>query len=207
MRSVLKVFADVGILLVICEWSELLKRSMMSTLKSVSMLVVMTLSMANAAFGQRYQNNVHFQPPASSLFFNDLDRFEEIKCAISIQTVSGQSRYYDYSLNREKLLQTPKWDPMIDRPGVPLEVAARLATKMLNDIQPFGDCKTSLVELQMQTYWDRWIWVVIFKPKPKDDRIIPSDLFPIIVLMDSTVLKPEDTTPNYLLSDRDPKPR
>lgn len=179
----------------------------MHVVKSIAILAIVTLSIVSVAHGQRYQGNVQFQPPSGAFFGYDMDKWDEIRCDTAVRTISGESRFYDYKLSREKLLETPKWNPLADPPGVTTENAVRLANKKLATIKPFGDCESILVEVRMQSYWDRWVWAVIFKPKPKDDQPNSEERFPVFVLMDGTTLEPDATTPNYLSSDSEGKRR
>lgn len=83
---------------------------------------------------------------------------------------------------------------MAERPGVSPE-------KKVVAIQPLGDCESYLIELQMQSYWGRWIWVAIFERTSTDERE-SGDRPPVIIPVDGTVLEPENATPSYLLSER-----
>jgi hypothetical protein len=100
-------------------------------------------------------------------------------------------------LTLEHLRQTPRWNADSENPPLSARTALENATNtIVNNIVPF-DLNTTYRPpiLKLQRFENHWFWVVYFSP---DNFPMIFEPFPIVVLMDGTVLQSRRQSPGGL---------
>lgn len=105
----------------------------------------------------------------------------------------GEITYYNSRVTIPRLLGTPAWAPDQDNPPVSARKAMVAASECVRRVAPYGkEARLGAPTLKLRESNGRWLWVVYFSPA--DSRQFVST-FPIIVLMDGTVVEPKRIPP------------
>lgn len=122
---------------------------------------------------------------------------QEPEAEINWSTETGPEMYFNSRLPLSRLAATPKWDADDENPPLSARKAIALAEATLKEVQPYGpEAKFDAPMLKLRDCRGDWFWVVYYSPN--DWRRFQSS-FPIVVLMDGTVVRPERTTPPHQL--------
>lgn len=126
-----------------------------------------------------------------------LQETQEPEAEINWSTDTSPEMHFNSRLTLARLAATAKWKPHDENPPVSARKAIALAEATLKEVQPYGpDAKFDAPTLKLRDCRGDWFWVVYYAP---DDWRRFQSSFPIIVLMDGTVVKPERTKPPHQL--------
>lgn len=146
--------------------------------------------LVSCSIAQFVDSRTHLTPPMGALRAHDMNAWDEIGCRLSTHDAQdGESIAYIYTLSRKRIEKTPKWEADQLDPKVSPGVALHFAKRKFEALQPWGNSNYTY-ELHLQQYWDRWLWAVIFR-HAETQGVTEDKVFPIFVLMDGAVLKPE----------------
>jgi hypothetical protein len=163
--------------------------------RSAVVSLLFCLAMTSLGSAQYLDRRTHLAPPMGAFQSEDLEAWDSLGCRVSIFTMDGKPRYFQYTLSRERMEKTPSWDATELDPNLSPGVALRLARRQFESLKPYGDCEYKY-ELQLQSYWGKWLWAVIFTPVSA--KLRTEQGFPVFVLMDGGTLKSTEVTPDYL---------
>jgi hypothetical protein len=122
-----------------------------------------------------------------------LQETQEPEAEINWSSEPGPDTYYTSRLTLARLEATPKWKAEEENPPVSARKAIAVAEAILKELQPYGpDAKFEAPTLKLRECRGDWFWVVYYSPN--DWRRFQSS-FPIVVLMDGSVVRPERSTP------------
>lgn len=101
--------------------------------------------------------------------------------------------YFNSRLPISRLALTPKWEEADENPPVSARKAMAIAAEVMTGLAPYGrDAKLNAPTLKLRESGGHWFWVVTYTP---DDWRQFHSSFPIVVLMDGTVVRPTKTPP------------
>ena len=108
-------------------------------------------------------------------------------------TNTDPDHYFNSKLRISRLLATPEWKSDQENPPLSARKAIAIATGIVDKLKPYGDgVKMPPPTLKLRESSGRWFWVAYFSPN--DWRRFNST-FPIVVLMDGTVVEPRPVAP------------
>lgn len=103
-------------------------------------------------------------------------------------STDADGRHYVTTLKLSRLAATPNWDDDKEHPPLSARQAITAARKVVGKLAPYGgEAELNSPTLKLRESHGHWFWVVYFSPN--DFRQFQST-FPVIVLMDGSVVHP-----------------